>query len=109
VDLPAYVRRADADIVEVDAGDGEMIGRLTQLGFEPDADRAGSFVLPVDDDEEKADVFAAFRDAGVCFSWGREWSPVEVFQLLCESGLLEGPFRAIGWRGPDDFVLREMR
>ncbi len=93
--MDTHVSSADADVVEVRATDVETIGTLTELGFEPHADQGGLPVLTVDDDE-KAEVFAALRDAGVCFSRGRGWNSVEVYQWLCEEEP-EGPV-------PDDRV-----
>jgi hypothetical protein len=49
-------------------------------------------------DPEKGRLFEALRDAGVCFSRGREWNPCEIFEWLCEHGWLQG-FVQIAWRG----------
>ncbi len=96
-------------MIEVNAADDAVTPVLIELGFAPDLDRPDALVLSVDGDEEKAAVFAALRNAGICFSWGREWNPVEVFQWLCEKGLLSGPFRRIAWTQPGEFHVREMR
>jgi hypothetical protein len=104
---PPYVGRADADVIEVSAANEAVTGMLSELGFTPREDRPEDLILKVQSDEKKAEVFAALRDAGLYFSWGREWNPVEVFQYLCEKGLLDGPFPTIRWLG-DKIVLQEM-
>jgi hypothetical protein len=104
---PPYVGRADADVIEVRAANEAVTRVLYELGFTRHEDRPDDLILKVDSDECKAEVFAALRDAGLYFSWGREWNPVEIFQYLCEKGLLSGPFPTIRWLG-DKIVLQEM-
>ena len=109
MELPPYVSRADGDEVEVLSAEEPIRSALSAIGFESDEERPDALIRAVEDDDEKAEVFAALRDLGVCFSWGREWSPAEVFQWLSEKGLIAGPFLTIGWSGPDQFEVRKLR
>lgn len=105
---PGYVAWADTEVIEVNAASGQLAGQLAALGFEPAQDGSEALVRRVADDVEKGRLFAALRDAGVCFSYGREWNPCEIFEWLCEHGWLQGPFFQISWMGPGKFVLREV-
>jgi hypothetical protein len=98
---PAYVRAADGDVITI-VGAGLV---PAQLGFAASAADPDSYQRRVVDDREKALVFAALRDAGVCFARGREWSPAEVFEWLRVRGMLSGQFRSISWSGPGKFQL----
>jgi hypothetical protein len=98
---PAYVRSADGDVITVVAA-----GPLpTRLGFAANAEDPGSYRRRVADDREKAQVFTALRDAGMCFARGREWSPTEVFEWLRDHGLLSGRFQSISWSAPGTFQV----
>ena len=98
---PPYIAAADASKIVVVGGGGLP----PQRGFGPVRDRPGVFARQVADDEEKAQVLTTLRDLGVCFSAGREWNPTEVFEWLRDQGLVSGPYRRIGWRGPGDFEV----
>lgn len=106
-----YVQQADADIIVVSVRDANLQAELTAAGF---ARQAGAqpgatdfFVRPVRDDAEKADVFNFLRDKGFAWSRGREWCPAEIFERLRDQQLIAGPFKAISWRSPDDWVIRD--
>jgi hypothetical protein len=101
---PPYVREADQDYITVVGAHAV----LAQLGFVPVSGAPGTFrrlLRDVRDDEEKARIFAALRDVGICFSRGREWNPTELFEWFRERGLLTGSFRSIGWSGPGSFEV----
>jgi hypothetical protein len=99
---PAYVRSADGDVITVVAA-GPV---PAQLGFAANAEESGSYRRRVADDRAKAQVFAALRDAGVCFARGWEWSPAEVFEWLRDHGLLSGRFQSINsWSAPGIFQV----
>jgi hypothetical protein len=108
VEPPPHVDRADADTIEVSAADEAVRPLLFELGFTRHQERPDELVRRVYSDEEKAEVFAALRDAGLYFSWGKEWNPVEVFRYLCDKGLLKAPFATIRWLGPDKIVLQKL-
>ena len=99
---PAHVSQADRDLIVIAAVDPE---RAARLGFTEASD--GRFVRSVGDEQEKANVMRELRDAGFCFSRGREWNPAEVFEWLCERGLLSGPFRSLSYTRPGEFRVRE--
>jgi hypothetical protein len=107
-DPPPYVRWADLHDIEIAAVDEQTGAALAKLGFGPHAELANVVIRAVADDVEKARVFAQLRDAGICFSHGREWNPAEVFEWLRERGLLEGSFRRIAWSRPGVFAVREV-
>jgi hypothetical protein len=104
---PAYVAWADTEVVEVKAASGQLARQLIALGFEPARDGSDAQVRRVAADPEKGRPFATLRDAGVCFSYGREWNPCQIFEWLSEHGWLQGPFFQIAWIGPGKFVVRE--
>jgi hypothetical protein len=58
--------------------------------------------------EEQALVFNTLRNHGVCFSYGRDWSPSELFQYFREQKLITGSFKEISWRTPDEYIIREI-
>jgi uncharacterized protein YndB with AHSA1/START domain len=100
--LPAHVVQADGDEIVIAAVDPRG---AAQLGF-TDTSR-GEFARTIRSDAEKANVLQELRDAGFCFARGREWSPAEVFEWLCERGLLSGQFRSLSYTAPGRFHVRE--
>jgi hypothetical protein len=106
---PPYVCQAYGNEIVVKTSQTAAVTLLTGMGFTAQSGWCGGYLLRVTNDQEKARIFSDLRDAGICFSEGREWNPVEVFQWLRDEGLLTGPFISVGWRGPGEWVLRDQR
>lgn len=108
-EVPPYVRRADADEIEVACVDPATARRLSALGFGAQAGDDSVWVLTAADAADKARVLGALRDAGLPFGRGREWSPAEVFEELRDQGLVQGRFCEIVWSRPGVFHVRAGR
>ena len=106
--LPPYVKEADANFISVKTDNTpEVAAFLGGAGFERRPDRDGLFIKYVPDDDAKVQLFKELREYGICFSVGREWSPAEMFEWLRDQGRLSGKFKAIAWKGPDNWFIRE--
>lgn len=101
---PAYVQRADGNVITVVLLDGTAHAALQALGF---SGAAPDLHIEVSDEAAKAQLFAALRDLGVAFAAGREWCPAEVFDWLRERGLLSGRCQRIAWSGPQKFHVTQ--
>lgn len=106
--IPDYVAKASGNEIQVKTSNQLLINRLLDLGFRPSAQVADLYLVAVSTDEEKAKMFSRLRDEGVCFSRGKEWNPAEVFEWLKDKGLLTGAFLEIAWKGPGEWVIREI-
>jgi hypothetical protein len=104
---PPYVSKADGNEIIVKDLQGAANRILTGIGFTIQSGSNDTYFLSVNDDQEKAKIFSFLRDANICFSRGREWNPVEIFEWLKDKGLLTGPFKSIAWRGIDDWFLQD--
>lgn len=104
---PSHVAQASGNLIYVKVGPATDIPMLHSLGFSPDPKDHRRFVAVVSSDVEKGRLFAALRDNGILFSYGREWNPAEVFEYLKEQGYVKGPFKIISWRRPGDWITRD--
>jgi hypothetical protein len=104
---PPYVSKADGNEIIVEAVEAPTRALLTAIGFVAQSGSNDVYLLSVNGEREKAQIFSKLRDAGICFARGKEWSPAEVFEWLKEQGFLTGSFKSIAWRGPDDWLLRD--
>jgi hypothetical protein len=67
----------------------------------------GEYIIPLNDEADKAPLFSALRGLGFAFSAGREWSPAEQFEELRDKGFIQGKFSCVIWRGPNNFSIVE--
>lgn len=105
--LPPHVTYADRQVIGLESRDAGLNMRLRGMGFREDPSDSAVLLIEAGSDEEKGRLLGALRDMGVLFAQGREWDPAEVFQWLRRRGFAEGPFKAISWRGPNDWFVRE--
>ncbi|WP_105103538.1 hypothetical protein [Microbulbifer pacificus] len=102
--VKAFVTKADGKSVRVKLVDGSFQDALVNLGFAFDSDLL-EYTIPVAGNQEKAEIFDKLRIQDVSFSGGKEWCPAEVFEYLRETGLINGSFKKISWRGPGEYQL----
>jgi hypothetical protein len=87
----------------VHAANSSQRRNLKHIGFaEGDDDR---MVMPLHDDDARVRVMAKLIDLGALFSDGRDWCPAALVQYYHERSLINGPFRVITWRNPEDFFI----
>ena len=99
-EVPTYVSHCLDKYIVVCPLDKQMFQLLRQMGFKYHGIFPRNFSIKAETEAEKARIFAALRDLGICFSLGKEWSPSEMFEDYRDRGLLEGPYRRIGWASP---------
>lgn len=104
---PPYVKKADTNEIVVLVVDATLQAELAQAGFISQGGTPDLLVRPVKDDAEKASVFTFLREKGFAWSRGREWCPAEIFEWLRDQKLLAGTFKAISWRSPTDWIVRD--
>lgn len=101
------VIQADAEMVVVSVADTALQTELALAGFIRQGTASDLFARPVKDDAEKASVFSFLRERGFAWSRGREWCPAEVFEWLRDQKLIAGTFKAISWKSPTEWVVRD--
>lgn len=116
---PTYVEQAGGDTVVICTSDETIIPWLVEQGFHLAPPRTSSgtqqTVLSLklqassssDDWVQKAKWFDILRQKGICFSFGREWNPADLFRLFRDKGLLSGSFREIAWTRPGEWRIWE--
>jgi len=104
---PSYVTKADSNEVIVETREISTVQFLFDLEFHKKENSDVLFVLIVKDAQEKGALFAKLRDAGICFSRGREWNPAEVFEWLRDEGFVTGNFQSIAWKNPEEWIVRD--
>ena len=105
-ELDAYVVKADSRQVRVKTVNNATHPELTKLGFSFDASLS-SYVKDTTGVPEKAQLLTQLRDAGICFSAGREWCPSEVFEYFREQNLVAGKYKRVSWSAPKNFTIQE--
>ncbi|MBF0643928.1 hypothetical protein [Pseudomonas protegens] len=105
--LKAFVEKADGDSIRVRVLDPTLDAALRAIGFSQTVEN-DVYVLDVQNDQHKAQVFDALRLLAVAFSTGKEWCPAEVFEYLRDDlGLLGGRFQRVAWTGPGQYRLAD--
>jgi len=104
--LDAYVIKSDGDQVRVRTTNNTFNSELERLGFLYDS-RLSSYIKDTVGIAEKAQLFSRLRDAGVCFSAGREWCPSELFEYFREQNLVSGMYKRVTWSDPRNFTIQE--
>jgi hypothetical protein len=108
VTLPPYIEQAAAGIVRVYCiEDGKPANFLRRNNFELTDPEQNIYSCPVQNDQEKAKMFAGLRDSGFYFSFGKELNPSEIFEMLRAKNLLTGTYNKISWQGPGKWELLE--
>lgn len=105
--LDAYVVKADTKQVRIKTVNNTVDSELSRLGFSFDASLS-SYVKDTAGVPEKAQLFTQLRDAGICFSAGREWCPSEVFEHFREQNLVAGKYKRVAWSDPQNFTIQEL-
>ena len=108
VALPPYVEQAAAGIIKVYCIEGGRPANfLRRNNFAVTDPEDNIYSCNVQNDQEKAKMFAGLRDSGFYFSFGKEWNPCEIFEMLRTKNLLSGTYNKISWQGPGKWELAE--
>jgi hypothetical protein len=95
------------DKIFIDNVKPEFIETLKKLGAVEDESEKFRLTIELHTEIEKINAFSALRDSGIPFSAGHDWSPAAQFEELRDRGLLNGKYKHIGWRGPNDYKIEE--
>ena len=84
--------------------------KLNELGFVFESLYEDYYLeVPSGSQEErdgfKANAFDLLRNAGFCFSVGREWSPSELFKYYRDLKMLSGEYKRLAWTRKDDCTI----
>lgn len=104
--METYVAYDFGDRLRVVLGDESAKKLLINMGFYSGEDSSTWFVNVVGE-KDKSAVFEKLRDAGVCFSAGKEWSPSEIFEYLRDKGFIRGGYRKISWNSPGKYLVED--
>lgn len=94
--------------VTVQAGSDVNAQALRALGGRRNLLSRGTWTFPARDEPALGTLLHELRELGVAFAWQPTGlPPAAVFASLRERGMVQGPIRAITWRGPGDFQVFE--
>jgi len=99
----AFLRLAKNNYPYVRVADGKKVIITAASGFAKFL--RFNFIFETKNEMEKAKLFSWLRDKDVYFSYGREWSPAEVFEYLRKKDLIDGNFKVIAWKNPKQFHI----
>ncbi|MBI5029463.1 MAG: hypothetical protein HZB51_02970 [Chloroflexi bacterium] len=82
---------------------------LKSVGILPDDLDSTRWVIQYFSEVEKVALFTQLRDLGIPFSIGSHsgWGPSEQFEDLRNRGLLNGNYKQVAWRRPQEPVVIE--
>lgn len=95
IEISGYVVEANSSFLRVIALSQVGASCLKQLGFTEESPL--SFILSIDDPNDRVKLFPQLRASDFAFSAGREWSPSELFEFFRDQGLLSGNYIRIAW------------
>ncbi|MGK9232531.1 hypothetical protein KXS07_11400 [Inquilinus limosus] len=105
--LKAYVQSAE-DTVSIKVIDGSLEDLV--CGYKAvrhNKIKDGIIEYYPDSDIDRANILKYLRDIGVCFSYGKEWSPSEIFEELRDKGLIDGKYNMVTWTGGGKYFVQE--
>jgi hypothetical protein len=90
------------DKARVHATNSVHKSELTRIGFIGQND---DLVRPIHSVDDRLKVLVRLIELGALFSAGRDWSPEEVVQYYREQGFINGSYRVIAWKNPEQFLI----
>lgn len=91
--------------VKISAPTPAQLQKCLDLGFEP---QPGKLVRVVVGEEDRLALTKKLIEAGALFIGGPGWSPAEVVAQYKDEGKINQAYRAIVWKSPEEYEIRDV-
>jgi len=102
IDNEIIVLDIAGDVARLQLGVMAASSEITNIGFKQAGDY---FVRTIIDDDDRIMVVQKLLSVGALFSAGPGWSPAELLDYYRDQNFIDGKFRVISWRNPEDFSI----